>query len=155
MEKIAQLKSQFLNPKHWVYISTIISLITGFAWIVYQLNTDYVASERLENRIDKLQQQQAKTQLEIKDWQGQKLLPLLNKQLEYARDYFKLYDLNFSIEDKSANGIYQNVVVNGKLANLLLAIHDLDTVRLLVEYKNIAVDDSVAALHLVILGRNE
>ncbi|MBW5290062.1 MAG: hypothetical protein Rsou_0504 [Candidatus Ruthia sp. Asou_11_S2] len=155
MAKIkAALQEKLLDPNNWVYLSGVMSVVLAIAWLAYTLDANYDKLNKLEKRIQSVKIQKQGANQSIQSWQKKKLLPLLEGRLEYAQLYFGLYDLNLTIKDKTSNGIYQNVIINGKLANVLLAVHDLDTIKLPIEYKNIAIEDEVAALHLVILGRD-
>jgi hypothetical protein len=152
---LEQFKEFLETPKAWLIINITFSVIFGFGYIWYETQQRQKENSSFEEQILTEKKQKKQLVRELLKWQQNPELPLLKKQVTFAKDYFSVYGLEVALGDKVPYKNYQEMVVDGPLSNLVLAVYDLNHNKLLVNYGNIIIGGGRAALSLNILGRGK
>lgn len=140
------------NPKSWIIFNIIISSLLVFVWVSYTGISNEQLIDKQKTLLSKLEQQKNNVNKEFLNIKNLTKLPNIKNQIQEAPLYFESYGLDFAEQATDKNGTYIHAVISGKLVNLLLAINDLDINKLPLRYKNIAIADDKAALHIILLG---
>jgi hypothetical protein len=140
------------HPKSWIIFNIIISSILALSWITYKKHIEALAIEKQEKKLEKLKKQNAEINIELVRVRDFEKLPKIESQVDITQFYFESFGLDFEKQQKHKNGTYYNAVVSGSLKGLLLALKDIKVQKIPLQYKNIAIADDKAALHIIILG---
>lgn len=140
------------NPKYWIIFTIIITSVVALLWLQYEHSQKIVKLQKIERKIERLQQENTRINQELVNTQSDEKLPPIATQLENVPLYFESFGLEFTRDKIDVNGVYYNAIVSGSLLNLLISLQEIDTQKIPLIYKNIAVKDSIAALHIIILG---
>jgi predicted negative regulator of RcsB-dependent stress response len=140
------------SPKLWIVFNLIISLAIAITWISYEKHHENDRIEEAQKKLSKLQKEQLKVNKDLVRVLGLKKLPNISNQIEIVELYFESFGLDFEKQQVDKNGTYYNAVVSGSLSSLLLSLKDIKAEIIPLRYKNIAIADDNAALHIIILG---
>ncbi len=142
-----------LSAKNWLYANATIILIVWIIYIIFAIDNDIFDKLGTEkNELSKITTELAEINKEIQITEKLAILPELKTELEYAQNYFLLYNLVMEKTKTAKNANKQNITLKGRLINILLAIYDIKNTKLLTNFGNILIDNNKATAHLTIFG---
>lgn len=139
------------KPEIWMQISVglvVLALIVKIIFIITFFLLDESSStvdaiKTAKERLNVVNRKKAEIFIKVRR------LPLLSDQVEYALEFFNNYELKLDIIDKNKK---QHFLLSGDLSAILLAINDIKTTALLINFGDVKINGEKMEVELLILG---
>ncbi len=148
-----QIIDKLLSIKIWLYASITIIVVVWLIYAIISLNNNVFGKINIqEQKLKKIIITLNEVNKNIQTTEKLVLLPNLESELEYAKDYFLVYNLIMEKGKTEKTANKQNITIKGKLINTLLAIYDIEKTKLLLHFGDIVIDNDNAIAHITIFG---
>lgn len=156
MNKVVLL-TQFSKPNIWLKLGLLliifVVLLKGTFLLVVSLLSEDEAAKMAEIKTLELTLKDINVK-STKLLALEKKLPNLAQQVAYAEPYFQSYGLDFEPRSVPKNN-RQTFTISGDLKAVILSVYDIRQTSLLVDFKSIVINNSLARVETVIFGRDD